>query len=195
MILTTEISWPTEAPEADTGDREQFLRATFTTGTPKVTSRNINDARIISYTALLNDYAWWVLLQLVVRRGFLAAGFKTMAQVLEASEGDRKRIEGPWVNEVASKIFNDGRLAGYVNRYHRRDDKVHDEPLFEVVERWERHFRAGLPYVLIGLADLRHVQCAESRQRKRRLEEMRKLMKLEFRALEQQRQLAAELGV
>lgn len=188
-------SWPTEAPEADAGDRGQFLRATFTSAAPKITLRTLTEAKVLSYTALLNDYAWWVVLQLAVRRGYLAAGFKTVAEVLDATDSDREHIEGPWIKEVTSKIFDDRRLAGYVARYHGRDPKVQDDPLFEIVSQWERNFHSGLPYVTIGLSDLRHFQGAAVLQRKSRLEEIRKLMKWELKSLEQQRQLASELGV
>ena len=198
MTATIELpvpAWPAVAPEADTADRELFLRATFTSSAPKITLRALTESQVLSYTALLSDYAWWVLLQLVMRRGYMAAGFKTLNEAFEISKEERERIEGPWVKEILSKIFDQGRLAGYIARNYHSDAKVPEEPIHEGVESWQRHFHAGLPYVDTGLADLRQVQGAPALLRKQRLEEIRKLMRWEIKSLEQQRQLAVELGV
>lgn len=188
-------SWPTEAPAADFNNVEQVFRPTFTFASQTIKVRALTEQQILSYTALLNDYAWWVMLQLAARRGYQAAGFKTMREVMDATQADRDVIEGPWVKEMMPKLFDTKRLAGYVARYHKADPKLLDASLEDSVESWENYFHAGLPYIAIALTDLKLVQGPAAVLRKTRLDEVRKAMQWDIKASQGQRELAAELGV
>src|SRR5690606_18282354 len=97
---------------------------------------------------------------------------------------DREAIEGPWINEILPKLFNHKWLAGYIGRYHRGDPSLLDSPLAEAVASWQKYFHEGLPFVELGLSDLKHVQGPNAQMRKNRLDEIRKAMKWDIKALQ-----------
>lgn len=199
MIATAEPqapSWPTESAEVESvNDNNRVFLPTYTLTHERVQVRLLTDAQVIGYTARLNDYARWVMLQLALRRGYVAAGFKTLREVMAAEASDVEALEGPWIKEMLPKLFNQKWLAGHIGRYHRGDPSLLDSPLVEAVDSWQAYFHKGLPYVELGLSDLKHVQGANAQMRKNRLEEVRKAMKWDIKALQGQRELAAELGI